>query len=1019
NYQTVDLRTSYQNIALPDGRHHLSFKSLQLQLFRQRIILDSFTVTAKATDSLKSNYKIFFKKLSLTGVDFNAMSIQNLIKADTVFSEDPSFHINLYRSDAVNQKTQIPDADKILRELTGNLNLAFIGVRNAGIHFDIYGETKRSFFNSNKDNFEIRGFRINPDSLHPVSIRRFDMTFKDYSYDNEDSSTIYSFGSLEFLNRRILLNNFSVISRSTQNKLRNEVAVKVPYFELADLDWYQLIFDQKIVAKAAILNNPVIDFSLKKTRGTGRKFNLFAGLQSLDSLVSLANVTVVNGDVNMQLGTGSSLKVQDIDFNIHSNKLLRSTNKEGLRRAVEQLSFSKGVLKFKDITAELHKARFTGDNLIYADKVAISGKGNKISALIGNVYIDNIQIDDYAEEIEVDRLSWKNASVQLKSIPIGVNDNTENTSRIHLKNVEGNNTQVNFSNGSILVSTYVRTLNAASILKERNDLIQVGGFNITGENLTVNTKAVKINAQSYDVAGTDASSITGLMVSQIKGRDSLKILSSKLNFSTNLNDLFASNLHFSNVDAKELIIEVKKWDTASVSTDTTSRQSSIRIDKLTASEPVIKISTFRNDSVSTIDIPWSEKSMANASDILLSEEGLHIGSLLVNTTSATLVKPTGEIRGVQKGRIEMDLSNIKYIKKDNKPKWSGTINHLFLENEKGLGSGIKGKLLFKKASLGNVSLSSDYIPDFDQLMKANVSAWLSIPEGQYADSLKTIKWYNANYTNSSRTLKLDSFVYHPTQPLDSVLAHAPYQLDYITVKTGAVSITDFDVAKFQTDSSIIVNAIRIDNPVLVVYRDKKPPISPHKKALPLPVTLIKNISLPVSIQSVRLENGTIVYSEKNATSRKQGNLLFTNVSGTVENIINNNFTTEDSLSLTLQGRLMDSAAITLHLSESYADSLASFVLNATIKSADLSILNPVLIPLSNVKITSGILDSVVIHAVGRQDFALGEMNMYYRDFRILFVKDGNPNKSTVLQHMWSFMVNTFVIKRKNRKRTGI
>jgi hypothetical protein len=264
--QTIELKTAHQNISLPGGRHNLSFKSFNLRLFKQTIELDSCTITAMATDSLKSSYIIFFKKLSLAGVDFNALSTKNVIKADTVYCENPFFDINLYRSDAVKQKTETPDPDKIIRELTGNLNLAFVGAKNAGIHFDIYGKTKGSFFNSNKDNFEIRGFRINPDSSRPVSIGRFNMTLRDYHLYNEDSSSVFSFDSLHFLNRRIVLNNFAILSRSGRNKLRNEVDIKVPYFELSQLNWYQLIFAQNMVAKEAVLKNPVINFTTKKGR---------------------------------------------------------------------------------------------------------------------------------------------------------------------------------------------------------------------------------------------------------------------------------------------------------------------------------------------------------------------------------------------------------------------------------------------------------------------------------------------------------------------------------------------------------------------------------------------------------------------------------------------------------------------------------------------------------------------------------------------------------------------------------
>jgi len=1016
--QALELRTTNQNITLPGGRHHLSFKSFNLRLFGERIELDSCTVTAMATDSSKSSYSIFFKKLSLTGVDFTALSAQNVIKADSVYCEDQFFDLNLYRSDAVEKKTETPDPDKIIRELTGNLNLAFVGVKNAGIHLDIYGKTKRSFFNSHKDNFEIQNFRINPDSSQPVTLKRFNMSLRDYRLYNEDSSTTFSFDSLNFLNSRIILSNFGMASKPQRGKVGNDINITIPYFELSQLDWYQLFFEQKMAAKEAILKSPVINFTRRKSGSAGKGASIFTALLNIDSLVGLENVSVQNGQVNMRLGQSASFNVENIDFKIYSNRLLRSTTRQGLQSAVDYLSFSKGVLRLKDLTAQLQNARYTADNVVYADQVSVSSPGNKISAQVNKVFIDNMQLDDAADNLEVDGLRWESAAVNLNAFPTG-NKKNKGGSNIHLKNIAGNNTQLNFSSRPASISTFVQTLQASSLLKKGNDLLQAEGFFIAGNDLVVKSNKVNVVAASYKISGSNSSSLTGVRVEQINGRDSLYISSSLVNFSADINELFANDLHLANVHAQAPVIRISKWDTATAAQDTASAQIPVRIDQLTAVEPEITISTHINDSVAVVNIPWSANSLVKASNIYLSNGGMQIDSLLVHTTAATFIKPTGEITGVQNGKIDMDLSDLSFNKKNGKINWSGSVNNLSFENANGFQIGkSKNKLRFQQASLGNLHLSSDLLPDFDQLLKANLSAWLRIPQGEYVDSNTTLQWYNADFTNSTRTLSLDSFHYHPTPPLDSVLAHAPYQLDYITLKTGAIAISGLDVAQYEKDSSFIANTITIQDPVLTVFRDKLPPSSPFKKDKPLPVDMIKNMSLPVSVQSIRLNDGIITYAERNGKSRKQGNLLLTNVSGGLENVTNTNLTTDDSLTLTFNASLMNAADIRLHLKESYTDSLSGFLMTTKMSSADLSVLNPFLVPIANVKIASGILDSVSFKAVGRQDLAFGEMDMHYRKLRIQLVKDGDPEKSTFLQNVLSFIANTFVVKNNNTGRKG-
>lgn len=1017
--QTIELKIGRQQIALPGGRHHISFKSFNLQLLRQAIILDSCTLSAKATDSVKSNYTIFFKKLQLTGVDFAALSSKDIIKADTVLCENPSFNFNLYSSDAVKKKSEIPDLDKIIKELSGNLDLAYVEVKNAGINFEVHGKIKQSFFNSNKDNFQIKNLRINPDSAKTVSIGSFDMTLRDYHLYNADSSSNFSFDSLNFFNNRVILNNFSMISKPGK-KLRNLIDVKVPYFELAKLDWYRLIFDQEMIAKEAVLIDPVINYSRRITTKAGKKLDLFDALLNLDSMVSLENVAIKNGQVNMQFGAATSFSVQNIDLKIKSDKLLNSTSKEGLRNAVEQLSFSKGILRTKDLTAELKNARLTGENLVYADHVILSGLQNKIKASINNVYLDNVQLNDDAEEITVDGLRWENANVFIQAMPSGNRKSNNNETNFIIKNFSGNNTQLKVAEGSTIISSFITSLTATSLFKKGNDPIRINGFTMAGKEFLFVNQNLNLSVAAYDLSDNQFSSLTTVRLKQIKGRDSLNVSSSYIQLQTNLNDLISNNLYIQSLQANDLVVVINKWDTTTTAEGNNQLQNVIRIDQLTAPEPDITITTHRNDSLSIIKIPWSEKSLVKASNIFLSPQEMKIGALQIHTSAATYLKPTGELIGIEKGKIEMDLSNISFATKKGKMIWGGAVNLISLQNPGGLGMGGKNNnFLFENASLGNLNLSSEYLPDFSQLFKANLSAWLHIPEGKYMDNNRTIRWHNARFDNGNRTLSLDSFSYHPTQSLDSALSRALYRFDYMTLKTGAMQITGLDVAQYERDSSFIAKEIKISDPVFKVYTDLKLPRSPNRKGKPLLVNIIKNIDLPVSVNTIEIENGTITYTEKNAGSREEGDLLFSNVNATIENIKNRTLTPGDSLSLTVKANLMDAAQINLNLNQSYTDSLSGFVLNAIVGGTDLSVLNPFLVPVANIKIEKGVLDSLNFKVIGRDDIALGEMNLHYHDLRLKFIKDGDPDHSTFFQKILSFAANSFIIKNKNDSRRGM
>jgi hypothetical protein len=1016
NRQSVELETTDQHITLPGGRHRLSFKRFHLELFRKHIQLDSCTVSALATDSSKSSYTIFFNKLMLVGVDFEAMYQRNLIKADSVYCENPLFDINLNTMGRSANKKGRPDPEQIIQELTGDLDLAFIGVKDAGIHIDITGKTNRSLFNSNKDDFEMRGLRINADSSKPVVVERFDMLVRDYRLYSDDSSAVYTFDSINFNNNKIILRNFTVSTELNFRNQHNYRDFRIPYFELSGLDWYELIFEENLKAREAQLYNPVINYVTAGTKRSRKKTDLFSALQSVGNLVTLNKINVVNGQINMKLGPTSSFSLQNANLSLLSNQLLQSQNREGLRQAIERLSFSNGILKLKDITAQLQNVRSTNDKLIIADRISLTSANNKVSGFLNSVVINNMLLDDFEEKIVIDGIIWQSAAINLKTA--AKQKNKKGVENILIKNIAGNNTQLNFDNGQIAASTFVNSLKLVSLIKHGAKPFKTEGLLLSGTKLNVTNKDLKLTGAEYGVFSNKPSFLSGVFFEQIKEKDTLNVKTPRIEFTADINELLANNLRIEKVALNQPVINFTKWNTGTQQKES-GVKSDLRIDRIVANEPVINIALHKNDSVSLISLPPSVNSYIQASDLLINSTGVKLGSLSVKTTAATFVKPGGEIIGVENGNVDLQLNNLLLSNNGNKSSWSGTVTNLFMQNPASFSVGkSKSTLLLNELSLGNLNLSSDYLSDFNQLIKYNVAASLRTGTGNYTDSNTTLNWHNAEYSYKNKTFTLDSFFYHPTQSRDSVIANTPHQTDYITFQSGAVKITDFNLEAYNKDSAILANTINITNPIITIYRDKGPPFL-GGRIKPLPVDMIENIKLPVSVKRLNLFDGLLTYTERNAKTRAEGTLYLTNLNGGLSNIKNTNISETDSLTLNLNAFLMDSAQINLRVRESYADSLSGFLMTLRMRPTTLSFLNPVLAPLSNVIIKSGTIDSLQLRAIGREELSLGEMKMYYRNLRIKLIKDGQYDQSTFIQNVASFLANTFIIKKNNKGRTGL
>ncbi|MFL5809580.1 MAG: hypothetical protein ACJ749_08665, partial [Flavisolibacter sp.] len=737
--------------------------------------------------------------------------------------------------------------------------------------------------------------------------------------------------------------------------------------------------------------------------------------QTLDDLIALNKVSVINGTIDMKLNAATSLRIRDANLSLYSDRLLESTNNEGLRRAIDVLSFSNALIRLRDLTAEIQNARYTGTNLVHADRVILNGRSNNVKALINDVYIDNLLVNESSETIVLDGLRWKNARLQLSPAKTKTTKSKQGT--LHLRNISGTNTDFRFSNGKNTVSTFIESVKIGSVIKNGKGELQLEGLSVAGRSLAVKGPSMTINANSYMVADGSPSYLTAVQINQVKNQDSLTVRANRINFSPDVNAILAKDFHLNSLGLSGAVIRMNKW--SDTSTQNKAATPSIRIDRIDALEPDVYVALHRNDSVTVINIPKSENSAIRATGVVANSEGTQVNSLSVNSNTATLVKPTGEIIGVETGRVDLDISNLKLSQKDGKPVWSVLINKLHLKNPKSftLGKG-SNQLSFDETSVGNLNLSSEYLNSFDKLIKFNLSAWLRGTTGQYTDSITSLKWYNAEYNSAKKLLSLDSFEYHPTQPRDSVIANTPFQTDYITFHTGAVNISDFNLDKYEKDSSVIANTMEINNPVITVFRDKKPPFQAGI-IKPLPVDMIRRIRLPVSVEKLKMVDGLLSYSERNAKTRAEGTFLITHLQAEIGDIKNRNLQDNDSLSLFANAYLMDSAQVRLSIKESYADSLSGFLMTLRMTPTTLSFLNPVIVPLSNVKITSGTIDSFQLRAIGHDKLSIGEMKMYYHGLRIKLVKNGEESKSSLLTNFASFLANTFIIRKNNNGRKGI
>jgi hypothetical protein len=1013
NNNNVIFRSSDQDISLSDGIHKLLFKKLVVQQGRS-IILDSCTIIALPTQTSGNSYNIQFKRLALIGVDFDTLYKTNLIKADSVYGENPVTNINLNSNLAGTTKVAkgIPDLEKILQQFSGNLDLGFVGVKNADIHVNITGKRGRSNINYGKGNFEIKNLRINPDSSRLISIKNFDMIIKGYNLYNADSSCVYSFDSIRFASDKLLLNNFSVHTASGINKIRNYRDYSMPYFELLGLDWPELVFKQNLKATAAILHDPTISY-IKTKAGTLKKSLLFNSHHTFDDFMEIGKLKIINGKINIKWGGFNFLQLQGLNLSLLPNKL-KSYKDVKLQKDVESLFFSDGYLKIGDIKARLQNVIFKANDQIHAEEVLVNSSLGGIDSKINDVSIKNIYTET-SGNIVIDGLEWEQGNILVNPIPHHATSTKR--SSILVKNISGKQTQLKFINSGMECNAFVEDIQIANLEKNDIEPMMVKGFNIKGQDMNLSNAALQMNATNF-LLSDSSQELSGVLFKHINEAGTLNITTPYVHVTGNITSFFANDFHLDHVVLKSPLINFIKQNTSSVTGRKILLLPAMKIDHISIQEPVVNAQVIQALQSQNFSLPYSKGSEIKADDVQIASEGVTIGTAGIKAKKAEISKGTEKVLKMDNG-IDLNLSKINISLSGDSPSWNAMVNKLSIENSNGFTFNIKENTLeLKDLALGDCLLSSASINDIGNLVGSNHSAWISTSAVKYYTRNSLWQCFNVNYNAGRNVLLLDSFNYQPSLSRDSAIAANPYQMDYISLNSGKTRLYGFDMIKYFNEDSLGIQKVSLSRPSIIVYRDKFPPfLSGVVKYLP--VEMIRNIQLPVSINQIEVADGKVSYTERNARTRKEGTLLLTHLNGNLSNIKNESVTSPDSLSLAFSGKLMDSAFFDLKVKESYVDSLNGFRMTLKIKPTSVVFLNPLLAPLSNLKFTSGKIDSFYLSAVGREYMGYGGMKLYYHDLRIRLLKNGGMEKTTFVKSFASVLANTFVLKTNNRGRTGL
>ena len=445
------------------------------------------------------------------------------------------------------------------------------------------------------------------------------------------------------------------------------------------------------------------------------------------------------------------------------------------------------------------------------------------------------------------------------------------------------------------------------------------------------------------------------------------------------------------------------------------------INSLVIEQPVLQLSNYGAKGPVTLNWDGSDNKM-ELHDLQIAHNSptrISTKKVLLSLHNFLYTGAGGKKFYAKDGKLNVQLDDVEMQQTEtNDWDWKGVVTRLEAKNFilDSLGKNC-ATLTLSTARLNDFAIVSTSLLNMRELITSNAKFRLAEMTGSYNDGKNNFSWYNTNYDKYTRLLSADSISYHPVRDQQTFIKESPWQTDYITAKTGAISFGPFDIEKYVRDSIIDMGVLDVDNARLTVFRDKRVPRKPGI-VRPLPSDQLKKIPMRLQVDTARINDSYVEYEEFNEKTNDAGKITVANLNGRITGVRNHNLQLSDSLHLVANAFIEDSIFTRLNVKQSYTDSLGGFLMTVQMGPADLAVLNPVLKALASAELKSGRLDTLSMRVVGREELAFGEIKMSYHGLKVLILKKGGGTKP-LLSGVKNFFANTLIKNESNEKGSRI
>jgi len=284
------------------------------------------------------------------------------------------------------------------------------------------------------------------------------------------------------------------------------------------------------------------------------------------------------------------------------------------------------------------------------------------------------------------------------------------------------------------------------------------------------------------------------------------------------------------------------------------------------------------------------------------------------------------------------------------------------------------------------------------------------------DKMYTIKIDTVSGSVKNKTIRIKGLQMIPLYPDLTFTRKYKYGKDRYDLKFNEIAFNGVDFTKLSSEGALQARSLSMGSAKAGIFVNRELPAPPNfDKSYNFPHIALKRLPIEAIIDSVKLSNIDIAYTEYNPITQKRGTVYFQNLSGNILNVTN------DSLQLVkdnhavakLTALVMKTSRINITLNFNLTDKNASFSYKGNVAPMDMVVLNPMTKNMGLVEIESGQMQRTDFDIQANVKGASGIVHFYYKDLKIKLLKEGENGGIGKKKGFLSFLANSLLIEDAN------